>query len=254
MDGKSSSRTLFKVMLCNNIDLLQIENSRSFRLTAGCEYAKIAGPNFGSLERSANRRTSDRGFPCSIFFYGLPAGGRGSVVERSNMAHPLRTAWQPCCCSTTSRVIWANKNFFSRLLLSSTVQLTACPVCSSRKTDWASTIWTTSGVCGDFASPNWRSPWQTQRTDRQCEPRKQARHRTGEQLVAGRIFSILCLCTPVQALQNRSPLPWITNRSITALHACSLVSLLSLLTNSLTQCKAQAIKRTEKCKEAAARP
>ena len=72
-------------------------------------------------------RTSDRGFRAS--FFGLPAGGRGSVVERSIMACQLRTACQPFCCSTTSRVIWANKNFFCCLLLSRTVQLTACPVC-----------------------------------------------------------------------------------------------------------------------------
>ena len=56
------------------MDLLQIEKSRSFRirLAARREYPKIAIPNFGLLERSANRRTSDRGFRAS--FFGLPAG------------------------------------------------------------------------------------------------------------------------------------------------------------------------------------
>ena len=44
------------------------------------------------------------------------------------------------------------------------------------------------------------------RTNRQHEPRKQARHKTGEQLVAGGVVSI-DLCALAQALQNHIPLP-----------------------------------------------
>ena len=65
--------------ITDNIDLLQIENSRSFRLAAGREYPKIAIPNFGLLERSANRR----GFRASFFSVCLPEEEEASSSVQS---------------------------------------------------------------------------------------------------------------------------------------------------------------------------
>ena len=172
-----------------NVDLLQIENSKSFWLAAGREYSKIAIPNFGLLERFC-KPADERSRLSSIFFFGLLAGGRGSVAECSIMARQLRTACQPFCCSTTSRPIgWSERTRTSScLLLSRTVQLTACPVCSSHKTEHRRSG--RRAVCAEISRRQIDEVHDRhRRTDRQCEPHKRARHKTGEQLVAGRIFA-----------------------------------------------------------------
>ena len=128
-----------------------------------------------------------------------------------------------------------NKNFFSCLLLSRIVQLTACPVGDSQNRDWASTIWTTSGVCGDFAPQNdeVHAYDRHRRTDRQCDPRKHA-GKAQDRWTTGRKEN---LCAPAQALQNRSPLPALPiDPSVNCTLVVQSISLFSPLTTSLTQC------------------
>ena len=206
------------------MDLLQIKNRDRFEFDSwpGASTRKLLSR---ISDCSSVLQTGRRAIAASehLFYrFACWSGGRGSVVERSIMGCQLRTAFQPFRRPTTNRVIWANKNFFCCLLLSRTVQLTACPrpACSTVLRRLSIDHLDDERCVQRFRVAKLTKCMTDTGGQTDCVSYV-SRQDTSEQLVAG---SPQCRSSRIRRKHCKSqPLAWLTKRSITALHAYSLV-------------------------------